>query len=128
MKRFKKILFITACLLWGITAITKASTLKEISLTPNPFSPYRGGLQINYVIESAYPQAFVSIKVLNVSGETVKVISENAIRNTGVNITDKWDGFDKNNRLAANGRYLVRVEIMDAAGKKQYIFMAALVK
>jgi len=104
-------------------------SLDTAELTPNPFSPHRGGLNIDYAVSSVEAsQVFVTIKVFSVTGELIRVIADNEPRNTGPRIRDKWDGYDKNGKLAANGRYLIQLEIKDPSGKKQHIFMAALVK
>jgi hypothetical protein len=126
MKRLLMIAALTAGL-WA--AAFCAPDLINIKISPNPFSPFRGPAYISYDFKSSVAwSAETTIRIYNMSGELIKVIADKAPRTAGVTNVDAWDGKDKNGHWAANGRYILQIELRDVSGTKQYLYSIALVK
>ena len=58
----------------------------------------------------------------------MRTIIDGWLKPAGVMNIDVWDGKDDRGRVCLNGRYLLKIEIEDAGGKKQKIYSVVLVK
>ena len=114
---------------FAVISVLKELDLEYANLNPNPFSPSLGGLRINYSVNSQEAGAVkITIKIYNMTGKLVATIIEDALRKVGNDYTEIWDGKDLRGKMAKNGRYIVRIEIQDTAGKKQYLYPVVMVK
>ncbi len=100
-----------------------------INLTPNPFSPYHTGLNIQYIINSLEGAGVeVTIKIFNMSGKLIRTLLDKQMKTVGYLNIEKWDGKNDNGNWCTNGRYILQIEIKDASGKKQYLYPVVLIK
>jgi flagellar hook assembly protein FlgD len=98
-------------------------------LTPNPFSPDKGPISINYTTDSKSASSIkTSIKIYSMAGKLIRTILDKGLRTTGTVNIEAWDGRDSYGKLCLNGRYLLEIEIEDTTGKKHYVYSIALVK
>jgi hypothetical protein len=101
----------------------------SVTMLPNPFSPYRGGLNINYILESREgSQVLTTIKIYNMAGRLIRSLLDRQEKGVGIINTQVWDGKDKDGQIGANGRYILQIEIEDASGKKQGLYSIVLIK
>ena len=102
--------------------------IRDIQLTPNPFSPHTGPLQISYTLSSdqtAMPN--VSIKIYNMNGDLVKKLLTDEAQPRGENLVE-WDGKTEAGSMALNGRYMMQFIARDTKGKKEKIKLFVLIK
>lgn len=98
-------------------------------LSPNPFSPDLGGLNISYTPESDNKTSVkVNIKAYTMDGKLIRTIIAGGIRTVGTLVTDVWDGKTDMGYFAKNGRYIIQLEVQDSTGKMQYLDTAIMVK
>ncbi len=101
----------------------------NVTMLPNPFSPYRGGLTINYVLESKEGSSIITtIKIYNMAGKLIRTLVDRQQRGAGVINTLTWDGKDKDGKVGVNGRYILQLQIEDASGTKQALYSIVLIK
>lgn len=125
----KKIAVITGLLLAFACALYAGPDMLSFKITPNPFSPLRGPAAINYQFTSSVAvNVMATIKIYNMAGELIRVVVDKQPRQAGVALTDYWDGKDKKNHWASNGRYILQVELKDTTGTKQYLYSVAIAK
>jgi len=79
------------------------SNFKNLSGGPNPF--ILGNNSENFVITNLMVNS--TVKILNINGKLVKVLSEDNIGVEGSRAT--WDGRDSNNNLVSSGIYIYLV-------------------
>lgn len=114
---------------YSIVSDLKALDIEYLSARPNPFSPYRGGLNITYgAVSDRAASVKMTIKIYNVAGKLVRTLVEGELRNIGVPTVDVWDGRDNDGKLARNGRYIIEAVAEDSTGKKSRIFPIVMVK
>jgi len=123
----------------GFVGSSKSLGLYSLRLAPNPFSPYdmigvNKGLQIAFDLSSAV-SAYVSVtaKIYNLKGTLVRTISQNLSMLVGNYLPGKsgtlfWDGLTDDNRMAKNGRYILRMKIEDADKEEEVIKKVILIK
>ena len=110
------------------------TTMSELGIpyadfSPNPFSPYNGGVTITYSLESlAGTMVKTTIKVFNVAGKHVATVTEGELRSTTKMNSDVWDGRDKNGNWARNGRYFIQIKAEDTEGEVSSIYSIVLIK
>jgi hypothetical protein len=99
------------------------------SIAPNPFSPARGPVSIQYICESQNASSVkTTIKVFNMAGKLIRTIVDGDLRPVGILNTETWDGKDDRGRMCLNGRYLLQIELDDAVAQKQSVYSIALVR
>ena len=122
--------------LFSILIQSKPLDIETIKYYPNPFSPDidtdndgEPGLSILLKMSSISSRTpFVTIKIYNMLGELVKILTD---REPFIKDTDniiRWNGLTSNNRLARNGRYIVRTEIEDANGRTENVDTVVLIR
>jgi len=100
-----------------------------MAASPNPFSPLFGPTGISYSLNSTAGSGVrVTLKIYTVTGKLVATVVENEIRSIGEVHTEYWDGKNKSGNLAANGRYIVALQVEDPGGKSQMLLPIALIK
>jgi flagellar hook assembly protein FlgD len=126
----KKSAIITAMVLGFVLTALAAPSLVDISIKSNPFSPRKGPAKFAYILESSKGTSVeTTIQVLNMSGDLIRTIVDKSPRLTGVLIvSDSWDGKDMRGKMASNGRYILRIEVRDSSGTKQFLNPIVLVK
>jgi hypothetical protein len=108
----------------------------DIQLTPNPFSPEidtdgdgEPGLAIHFIVSStASNRPFLTLKIYNLLGELVRGLMLREPVEKVQEIVLRWDGLTDHQLQARNGRYLLRLILEDASGKKEYLKKIVLVK
>jgi hypothetical protein len=112
---------------YGLFVADTALHPQELTLMPNPFSPYitahadgndQPGLRIRYLPRSGnHGEALVSIHIYNMNGELVRTLLHQALHQTHVH-TLYWDGYAQSGRMLRNGRYLLQYTTRDPDTKK----------
>ncbi|MGL1933942.1 MAG: carboxypeptidase regulatory-like domain-containing protein [Fibrobacterales bacterium] len=102
---------------YGLTNALRDHTLPELAITPNPFSPSvtadrdgnsQPGTRIDfYPFHHEYSELEVTLTLYNMNGEIVRTLAQNELYSTEQQST-YWDGLTDSNRMARNGRYLLR--------------------
>ena len=110
--------------------IVKAEPLsiKQLKISPNPFSPAEGPVEIAYSIssnETSTPE--VTLKVYNMIGDLVKSLVVAEPQPRGENVVE-WDGFTDFGRMARNGRYVLHLKVKDISGQKEMLKPFVLIK
>jgi len=114
---------------YAVISDLKTLGIDYVNLTPNPFSPYHTGLNIQYNLNSLEGAGVeVSIKIYNMAGKLVRTLINKEIRPVGYTNIEKWDGKNDNGDWCANGRYILQIEIKDTSGKKQFLYPVVLIK
>ncbi|NIR52661.1 hypothetical protein GWO09_30705 [candidate division KSB1 bacterium] len=114
-------------------AISKALTIENFSLRPNPFSPFQNiegqaGLKIEFdIASSAAPNPLLTIKIYNLEGNLVRLLHDQTPFLRG-HSKIYWDGKTDNGTLARNGRYLVRMILEDPEDRKEEMKSVVLIK
>ncbi|MFQ6114116.1 MAG: carboxypeptidase regulatory-like domain-containing protein, partial [bacterium] len=114
-------------------AISKPLTIENLSLLPNPFSPFQEikggmGLKIEFDISSnAAPNPLLTIKIYNLEGNLVRLLHDQTPFPRG-HSTIYWDGRTDTGALARNGRYLVRLIVEDPTESKEDMTSVVLIK
>jgi protocatechuate 3,4-dioxygenase beta subunit len=114
-------------------AISKALTIENFRLEPNPFSPHqeidgRSGLKIQFDISSnAAPNPLLTVKIYNLEGNLVRLLHDQTPFPRGLS-TIYWDGKADNGAFARNGRYIVRVILEDPTERKEEMKTVVLIK
>jgi hypothetical protein len=122
--------------LFSVLVQSRPLGIETIKYYPNPFSPDvdtdndgEPGLSILLKMSSTSSRTpFVTIKIYNMLGELVKTLAE---RQPFIKDTDnviRWNGQTNDNRLARNGRYIVRTEIEDANGTTENVATVVLIR
>jgi hypothetical protein len=100
---------------FGVFAVSPTSTkdveaLLTLTLTPRAFSPaggtLRGELSVGFTLAEPGP---ATIKIYNVAGRLVRVLTENQTMVSGANVVT-WTGRDYDERIVPSGLYVVTVE------------------
>jgi hypothetical protein len=113
---------------------TVLSSLQPIGVTfsniaPNPFSPDRGPVSIEYICSSQNSSSVkATLKIFNMAGKLIRTVVDGQLRPVGILNTETWDGKNDRGRMCLNGRYLLQIELDDAVSKKQSIYSIALVR
>ncbi len=114
---------------YAIISDLKPLGIDSVNLTPNPFSPYHTGMNIQYTLNSMEGAGVeVSIKIYNMDGKLVRTLINKEIKSVGYPNNEKWDGKNDNGKWCANGRYILQIEIKDTSGKKQFLYPVVLIK
>lgn len=114
-------------------AISKALTIENMILSPNPFSPHqtvdgRNGLKIQFDISSnAAPNPLLTVKIYNLEGNLVRLLHDQTPFQRGRS-SIYWDGRADAGGLARNGRYMVRVILEDPSGNTDVMKSVILIK
>lgn len=114
-------------------AFSKSLTIENLSLLPNPFSPFQEidgqlGLKIEFDISSnAAPNPLLTLKIYNLEGNLVRLLHDQTPFPRG-HSTVFWDGKSDTGVLARNGRYLVRLFVEDPAERKEQMKSVVLIK
>lgn len=87
-----------------------AESFQLLQNYPNPFNPET---TIPYQLSK---QAQVTLTVLNLQGQTIKVLSDG--QETSGNHAVRWDGTDMTGSAAASGTYLYRLTVATADGQQ----------
>jgi flagellar hook assembly protein FlgD len=132
----KKTLFTILLLLAASCVIFAGSkvSITTMDISPNPFSPNKGAgkTNIRYGIttDTGAHSVKTTIVIYNVAGKVVRNVLYNGLRYTEPekNSVDSWDGKDDKGKMCMNGRYILRVEVEDALGKKQNLYSIMLAK
>ena len=113
---------------YAVLSLAEPLSLKEIRLTPNPFSPFGGPLKIRYVVTSNKTTSpMVTIKIFNMAGDLVRNLVPGTPQPRGEN-TVTWDGTTNSGKMARNGRYVLQIRVEDGSGKKEALKTFALIK
>ncbi|KAA3619655.1 MAG: hypothetical protein DWQ05_02725 [Calditrichaeota bacterium] len=101
-----------------------------LSFLPRVFSPKRGVMRIGYALSGKNGQAFVTIRIYNLSGDLVRTLLERERQYPGVHTesTTAWDGRTDSNKMARNGRYLIEIIAEDTKNTKRKLDTIVLVK
>jgi len=102
--------------------------MKNLEITPNPFSPNYGPLKISYNVTSdktVSPQ--VTIKIYNMVGDFVRTLVNRELQNRGKNEVE-WDGRTEQGKKAFNGRYVIHFKLKDSSGEKEKLKTVVLIK
>ncbi len=114
---------------YALLVANEALGVSAATLTPNPFSPMNGGLEILFTLKSQSMAApLVDIIVFNLLGDPVRRLLERVALPVGVEQSMIWDGLSDAGELARNGRYLVRIRVHDNSGEEETILQAVLIK
>lgn len=123
--------------LYAFLGVSEPLNIQNLEFHPNPFSPDKGGLSIEFWIDSnESDNLFLFVKIFNMSGQLVRSLKD-GIQVPKGNIyrdaTDEkrrviWDGLTDDGYKARNGRYVVVVTAKDASGEKKQIGTAVLIK
>jgi flagellar hook assembly protein FlgD len=133
----KKILFALLLMSGFIAASGQFTALKagqttgiaSCTIAPNPFSPERGPVSIQYVCTSQNASGVkATVKIYNMAGKLVKTVVDGELRPVNITNTETWNGMDESGRMCLNGRYLLQIEIEDATGRQQSISCIGLVR
>ena len=114
-------------------ALSKDLAIENLTLLPNPFSPFqvvdgRNGLKIQFDLSSnVAPTPLLTVKIYNLEGNLVRLLHDQTPFQRGpTNIY--WDGRADDGALARNGRYLVRLLVEDPSGSKDVMKSVVLIK
>ncbi|MBN1350064.1 fibronectin type III domain-containing protein [candidate division KSB1 bacterium] len=110
--------------------------IRDIQFYPNPFSPDvdsdgdgEPGLAIKFYITSKEEQQpKMTLKIYNLLGDLVQVLSDQKPYDRNVKYTIRWDGLTYHRLKARNGRYMFHFLIEDPTGQKEYLKSAILIK
>ncbi len=81
---------------------------------PNPFAPDNEPVRIHYSLMGySSTSQNVTIRIFDYAMLPVKTLIQNALRLTGKEYDEIWDGKNDNRTIVANGVYFYRVEIGD---------------
>lgn len=114
-------------------AVSKPLDVKNLRLTPNPFSPYHEidglpGLKIEVDIASnVASNPLLTVKIYNLEGNRIRLLYDQIPFPRGESVLN-WDGRADDGSLARNGRYIVRAVASDPKGKKEQIKSVVLIK
>ena len=122
--------------LYALLIQSKPLAIESIKFLPNPFSPDVDtdndgypGLSIHLTMSSTFSRTpFVTIKIYNMLGETVRELVEKGPFVKDTNNIVVWDGLTDDGRLARNGRYIIRTEIEDASGQTENTGTVVLIR
>jgi hypothetical protein len=95
--------------------IGRAGEGAELSVNPNPFSPYGGQdkwTMISYTL--SWTRAVVSLKIFDRTGRLVRTLAD--CRESGASGSVIWDGRDDGNKLCPMGLYITLLEAKDCSG------------
>ena len=89
---------------------------------PNPFSPYKNNMSINYILTK---DSNVTIKIYTLLGDLVRTLNYNAGSeggkgdSNGYNNKVEWDGKNGDSMIVGNGVYIMQIvaEPIDGSGK-----------
>lgn len=96
--------------------ITKSSISNFLNY-PNPFTT---STRFVYTMTGAEPPANYKVQIMTIAGQIVKELTQDVLGplKVGTHQTDyAWDGTDEYGDRLANGVYLYRISVQDAAGK-----------
>lgn len=83
--------------------------VSAMSATPNPFSPYGVGLQVNYQLDKS---AYVTARLYDQNNNVIKVLALDNLFTKGSN-NFTWNGYNNDGSIAAEGIYTVKMSIYD---------------
>jgi hypothetical protein len=113
---------------FAVIAKAEPLAIKQLKISPNPFSPAEGPVEIVYSIssnETSTPE--VTLKVYNMIGDLVKSLIVAEPQPRGENVVE-WDGFTDFGRMARNGRYVLQLKVKDISGQKETVKPFVLIK
>lgn len=113
---------------YGILEQAEPLAVKNIHITPNPFSPLNAPVEIEYEVSSDQtPNPEVTIRIYNMIGDLVKTLLPGEAQPRGLN-TVTWDGMTGHGRMAKNGRYVLHFQVKDITGTKEDLKPFVLIK
>lgn len=83
---------------------------------PNPVNPRESPARFRYHLKN---DSEVTIRIFTANGSLVKTAAEKALRQSGYNTDDVWDGKNEFGREAVSGIYLCVMEVNDKTTGKQ---------
>ncbi len=102
------------------TILTNASPKYINTVSPNPFRPNYGQMEIVYVV----PQDdFVTIRILDQANRIVRILVDNQARQGNIIYCDKWDGYNSKSEPIANGMYYIWFELSNGTKEIYPIFI-----
>lgn len=102
------------------TILTDPSPKYINTVSPNPFRPNYGQLEIVYAI----PQDdFVTIRIIDQANRIVRVLIDNQQRQGNIIYCDKWDGYNSKNEPIANGMYYIWFELSNGTKEIYPVFI-----
>ncbi len=102
------------------TVLSDASPKYINTVSPNPFRPNYGELEIVYAI----PQDdFVTIRIIDQANRIVRILVDNQQRQGNTIYCDKWDGYNSKSEPIANGMYYIWFEISNGTKEIYPVFI-----
>lgn len=102
------------------TILVNASPKYINTVSPNPFRPNYGEMEIVYAI----PQDdFVTIRIIDQANRIVRILIENEPRKGNVIYCDKWNGQNNKNEPIANGMYYIWFELSNGTREIYPVFI-----
>ncbi len=110
-------------------------SLENVHVYPNPCS-YCNELNMSCIAYQLSKRAVVNIKIFDFSGDLIKIVTKNGLRDNGyhdreyfdVSQIDLWDGTDKSGQKVANGVYLGRIIVESGNHKLEKVFKIAVLR
>ncbi|MDZ7318277.1 MAG: fibronectin type III domain-containing protein [candidate division KSB1 bacterium] len=73
---------------------------------PNPFNPEAEATHVRYFLSHT---TVVSLRILDVAGNPVKIILDRQTKSAGEHTEDSWDGRNENGQIMPNGIYYAQL-------------------
>lgn len=90
-----------------------AGTLKDVSLTPNPYAPNGGSnAVISYTLTG---EAYITISIIDSNNSTVKTIQNSVLTDSGTH-TASWDGKGADGKTVSDGIYTLKISAVNGIG------------
>ncbi len=102
------------------TILTDVSPKYINTVSPNPFRPNFGEMEIVYEIPV---NDDISIRIIDQANRIVKNIIENQPRKSNIVYCDSWNGYNMNNEPVANGMYYILFEQSNGAKEIYPVFI-----
>lgn len=102
------------------TVLVNASPKYINTVSPNPFRPNYGELEIVYTV----PQDdFVTIRIIDQANRIVRVLVNDVPRKGNIIYCDKWDGYNSKHEPIANGMYYIWFEMSNGTKEIYPVFI-----
>lgn len=102
------------------TILVDASPKYINTVSPNPFRPNYGQMEIVYAIPT---DDNVTIRIIDQANRIVKILLDNQPRKGNIIYCDKWDGYSSKNEPIANGMYYIWFELSNGTKEIYPIFI-----
>lgn len=124
---------------YGVLAESDKLGIQDLRLSPNPFTPndivgFNKGMQIEFKLSSKVTRSpLISVKIYTLNGKLVRTIAHKKAMlkgsyKAGEITTLYWNGKTDDNRMARNGRYVVKVIAEDNKHREELLKTVVLVK